>query len=574
MDSKSGSTCRTVKKRQGKNPIKIWIISPGNTEKKPLNVEIYISIFTPVIYVGFLKNRNCLINMNKHLLFTRALITLSVISLFGIKNSMAQQLNQFAVDTVSGIISEPLPFDRPLILKVRGSNSTSIISAFILEWKIKNQEKRFVMDTSGIIPKFTFVPRENVFKRKDGVDIYIPPLKPSKNLAFLFAHQFDGSLLDDIYKANLLIHRNDTIKAKAILDDIPKQVESKVKPIFGMNAKSLNELKKVTTFNSGGANNLFSSNYIKYFNQTLKPFYVSTTSLIRSNTYTSLSIDSLRKALKEADSLELTSAELTALAVLVVSTKMGEVQSGEISLETEPRIAEQYDLPKRLANLNSSIKSTEKIKQTIKTIIARKGASIAIDNDLTKFAADLLFNRNLIRNQYELIKDSLANNRNLNYPSWAQGSNELTDLKTRSSYQVIPEIGVVTIYAIGNQQNEFIVRPYFGASIYLRPVDKSIPYKYIRYEFLHRFSFNLGVTAGKINKGEFSDLFNNATLLLGGNYKIFREMSFSLGTAIMQRKNHNPAIDSPKVSFNLYAGLSFDVDLANGIQKLTGKLLP
>ncbi|GAB3570560.1 hypothetical protein GCM10027578_27000 [Spirosoma luteolum] len=502
-----------------------------------------------------------------------------MIGLFVTENAVAQQISQLAVDTVSNLINESLPFDRPFIIKVRGGNSTSIISAFLLEWRIKKNNKSLVLakDADGnTIAKNLFIPRSNIFKRKDGVDVYIPALPPNKNLAILFAHQFDGEFLDDIYRVNELLRQGQTYQAEISLNSIPPKVKQQVKPVFGLSGLALDQLRRVTTFNFEGVDSTFAPNYISFFNSQLKTKYDSIASQVQSHTYNNLTESNLKTILTEAGALEIVSAELNTLAVLVKKSQLPGVLIGTVSINVESATADEYDIKKRIDNLNASIKALEKIRKTLLLLGVRTGITlpVTIEIDLAYLSDDLIANRNLIRGKYTLIKSAIESNKNLNYPNWALANNELTDIKTRGTYQVIPEIGLVTIFGIGNEQNETIVRPYLGASIYLRPIDKSVPYKYLNNQLLHRLSFNLGVTLGKVDKGEFSDLASNFTLLVGANVKIIREMSFSFGTAIMQRQNSNPAINAKQASINPYVGLSFDIDIANGVQKLTGKLFP
>lgn len=503
----------------------------------------------------------------------------------------AQVPEQILVDTLSNSANKPLPFDRPFILNFRGANAKSINNAFILEWEVKKdiwtlkKDKRnsdqLQIDKVGV---------SNVLDRPKGVDINVKAQSPDKSFAILLSHHFDDDLFAEILTINFLLKTSTNAKlpgadiiaasseADVKLKGLSKKVQEKIKPYLNVPQEYL---ASVTNFGFEWDNDdEVVTGFRNFFETSLKDTYLKLDKLKPiSNDHNSITLANLGVIVHLADAAKLTSAELNTMVSIVTRKELPDILAGLVSSGSD-FISSPTDLSKidvRLKNLNNSLQAIEKLVQFIENIQVRSTdpAIPALITSLNQLRTDIKTNRDLLKDIFKNVKNEIDKNINLSYSTWAFGSNELWDLKTRGSYQVIPDIGIVGIYGIGNNKSDIIVRPYVGASIYLRPVDKNVPYKEFdkHYRFLHRFSFNIGLTTGKIEKGEFSDLYNGISLLTGGNYKLTRALSISGGLAFLQRKNVNPAIeDKTTTTTNPYFGLSFDLDFTNGIQKLTGKL--
>lgn len=435
---------------------------------------------------------------------------------------------------------------------------------------------------------------EDVFHTKDGADVYIRGQKPNSNFAVMLAHHFDGKLMEDILEVNFLIKNGKTAKADSILATLNKKVEDQIVLIPGIPAGQLKapsvfayEWQKdpniVVQQQTAGRlplvdiNPIVKKGYHMFYSNVLACNYKKLDKL--KSTVPAIDITLIRSVVATGDAVKINTAIFNSLISLTQRKELAMVLSGEVGLKEDflSSAVKESNLPGRIKNLKASVATLEKMIQTNESLIARRNSPdlVMLNTALKSLQVDCRANADMTEEIYKVIKLAIYGNSNFTYSSWAMGNNEVWDLKTAGSYQVIPDIGVASIYATGNTKNEVIIRPYIGASIYLRPVDKNVPYKYFdeKYRWLHRFSFNFGVTLGNNDQGEFSGFFNGMNLLLGANYKIIRPISISGGVSLMKRANSNPAIDAKQTVVNPYIALSFDVDFMSTIQKLTGNFI-
>lgn len=496
-----------------------------------------------------------------------------------IQNLVAQDSELFIVDSTNLSVKQRLPFDRPFILGFRGSSAKSIYSAYIFEWVIEGRKRTLKHSKDGdgkVSLARTFIEPYNVFNIENGSDVYIHAQPPNKNFAILLNHRFDGDLLDEALQASWHLYKNNPAGAATVLNSLNSKVEDKIRPLPGV---PLAELKKISPFAYDWQDPSSGSSVEKGFTD----FYTKKLNSIYSNLFITISApDALTESnvfavVQAVNTVKLSTVEFSPLVSLVSRSMLNSILEGTVAFQKD-FVSSQvkiHDLTSRLKNLNTSLDEIEKLRQyseliqshlnndTLKQLIA----------DLGTLGLSVEKNRDNLKKVSEDVLKAMADEGNLIYPSWAFAHNEVWDLKTRGSYRLIPDIGIVTIFGIGNEKSEVIVRPYVGANFYFRPVDKNVPFKYFdkRYRYLQRLSASLGVTVGKMEQGEFSDFFNNMNLLFGGNYKITREFSFSGGLAFLKRRNANLGMEDKTTTLNPYVGISFDIDFTHAIQKLTGK---
>ncbi len=499
----------------------------------------------------------------------------------------AQVPETFLVDSMNLYAKQTLPFDRPFILGFRGASTKSIYSAFLFEWVIRGDTIRTLKqktDKNGVTSlDFLKIKPDNVFKVENGSDVYVHAQPPSKNFAIMLAHRFDGDLLDEALKAGWYLYTNNPDSAN-VMNGLSDKVEQKIVQIPGI---PLSELD-ISTFANDWLLPLKDSvatpdSINKYIRKGFTRFYVTTldSSYNKLDLVTSspvnLTSSNVSTIVRAASIAEISTLEFSPLVSILSRTMMNGIFEGTVAFQKDllSSRVKIHDLPARLKNLNASITEIEKLRQYSELIQAQLHISelAQLISDLGAIKDSIETNRNLLKTVSAEVLKAIAEDDNLKYSTWAFAHNEVWDLKTRGSYQVIPEIGIASIFAIGNEKSEMIIRPYLGASIYFRPVDKNVPFKYFdkKYRFLHRFSASVGITVGKVEQGEFSDFVNNMNLLIGGNYKITREFSISTGLALLMRSNANHAIDDKTTSLNPYLGISFDIDFMQSIQKVTGK---
>ncbi len=512
--------------------------------------------------------------------------------LLSIPTLTSQVPETFLVDSMSLSAKQTLPFDRPFILGFLGTSAKSIYSAFLFEWVINGDATRTLKSQKSIngngALEYTFIQTENVFNLANGTDMYIPAQPPSRNFAILLNHRFDGDLLDEALQASWYLYKNDASNADTVLNRLYEKVESKKRPAPG---NPLSELKYVSAFafdwlksengavmvseNNTDINASIKKGFTNFYNVKLDSIYDSQS--ITFSSPVSLTASNVSAIVQTATTSKLSTVEFSPLVSLLSRSLMISLMEGKVAFQKDLLTSQVqiHQLPARLKNLNTSLTEIEKLRQYCELAQAQLNnemlAQLIID--LGTLRSSLESNRDRLKKVSAGVLMAISEEANLIYNSLAFANNEVWDLKTRGSYQVIPYIGIATIVGIGNEKNEVIVRPSLGANIYFRPVDKNVPFNYFdkKYRLLHRLSASVGVTVGKTEQGEFSDFFNNMCLLMGGNYKITREFSFSAGLSFLKRSNANLAIEEKTTTLMPYIGISFDIDFLQTIQKLTGK---
>jgi hypothetical protein len=500
--------------------------------------------------------------------------------------------SSFEIDTLTTVVNSVLPFDVPFILKLRGTDAPSIHSGIIYQWKERRNAKFFVHKRKGFKKtddlKVLFnIDAAYVFPRKQGVDIYVGPIPPNKNLAVMLAHRFDGDLLASLYEINENLRVGNTGTTAALINTLVINARRKIQSNYNFDARELNS--RVASFNfatwvtNGNVADPVGG-YTQFYNTHLSGHYSALFDPAPANSFVhpvpiaGLTTAALSIVGSIAHAQGKNNPELAILASIVQRNQSDAVQLGLIAMTPtffKPAV-ESYRIDLRINNLTASKKSLESLTGFLEALIVSSGQQAVIDPILasvrslyTAVNANLTF----AKPHLDAIVTEVSLEPNLTYTTWAFGDNQILDLKTKGSRYVIPVIGLTLIKAYGNTHDEIFVRPYFGASIYLRAVNKDVPFTALHQQFLHRFSFNLGITTTKISRGEFTDLMGSLSVMAGANYKLTQGIQLSAGTAIMQRKNVNPAINDPKISWlNPYVSIAFDLDLVSTIKSLTDKL--
>ncbi len=524
----------------------------------------------------------------------KKLLTLIVILLgLGTRGvSQAPDPVTFDIDTLTTAASSALPFDSPFILKLRGPDATSIHSGIVYHWKERNGKKFFVekkkllfVNTGVLDELFDIDATKNVFSRKKGVDLYVGPLPPNKNIAIMLAHRFDGDLLKSVLDINYKIWKGPAGSADASISQLVKDAADKIQSTYNFDPKVL---KDQVSFNFptwktgnvldpvGGYKTFFANRLVKIYDVVFDP----AGALERANAIAGLTLADISAVGPIAVAAKKESSELAILGSVVQRNLLTDVQKGKIPLTTDFFKAKSAPerIDERVANLKASKKSLELLSQFLENLmISCTGPQQAVVQpvlaSVNALGADIDARINFAEPKLNDILEEVAQESNLTYTTWAFGNNQILDLKTKGTRYVMPVIGLAAIKAYGNTKDEFFVRPYIGASIYLRAINKDIPFSGLDHKFLHRFSINLGLTTSKISTGEFSDLIESLSLLAGANYKLSQGIQLSAGTVVMQRADVNPAIKDSKISYlNPYLSIAFDLDLVGAIKDITDKL--
>jgi hypothetical protein len=240
-----------------------------------------------------------------------------------------------------------------------------------------------------------------------------------------------------------------------------------------------------------------------------------------------------------------------------------------------------------LASLLKAISSTsfsEKLVDGVKPIIRGDDSEIksAIKAllDLNKARAETETTHSQIEGIKAFIPDFLENI----YSSTAYIiiASPIIDVTSEKTPYISADVGFTGTYNFltenGEQAgNNVYFLTHQAANIYFIPVNKKVPLKTFKpyYKFLKGFSIHIGVAQliGNFNNKRFSgSLGDKSSIMFGAGYRINRVTKLALSCIFFNIKNINPTIENYKIRPFLSMNLSFDVNVAKGLQDV-GKAL-
>lgn len=153
------------------------------------------------------------------------------------------------------------------------------------------------------------------------------------------------------------------------------------------------------------------------------------------------------------------------------------------------------------------------------------------------------------------------------------GTTDVFEFKIRNTFRIVPDFGVIVVWRGTSAYAISDITPYLGFRINLRPINKDVPFRLVRYKtIMHRLSIMSGVTLSSLNiAGQREDLFARFSLLTGVGFRLNNVVKVTGGTVWFKAMDPNPGIDRKRLAFSPYAGLSLDLDLQDlfgGISKL------
>lgn len=199
--------------------------------------------------------------------------------------------------------------------------------------------------------------------------------------------------------------------------------------------------------------------------------------------------------------------------------------------------------------------------------------------------ADSIGKMHILMTQLESnIKKQIDKNSNINnslsnmFPSIYKnsnpiGSSSLLSLKGRTAFRITPDFGLTAAFRGSKDLAIQDMIPYLGFHINLRPIDKNLALRQIRFKsFWHRTSISAGISLTSVSLDNTrEDFFNNNSLLLGIGYRLTNYWKISLGTLWFKSKSYNPFSSSKNLRFVPTIGTSIDLEveeLFGGISKL------
>lgn len=493
----------------------------------------------------------------------------------------------YVVDSLTKTVKGQLPFDEPFILKVQDKHqSIEKVLLYRLYYKkgeLTDEKNPLIQIKPQTIEPF-YQKEARHFENYAFLDIEALP--PDLTLEVRLIHKFRKAPLMELYGVFNEFKSGEDDKAYKKLNVLLTKLQPTFKdvPVTSFGSTWITDANREV-----GQLNLSpevrGQELLKAYHKAIKDFYSANIAPAFNSLYSatfSPAVSHLNKsnlAILEKDAaVSKLSPELVALLwSLLDAGKLQGVYLGSYgpinSAGVQP--AKIYELEKRIGNLSSSLKYFNELRAMADWLQLRDNVNTSVYTglltDLRAIIVQLTSNRMFLSDLNDQLMEKLDSSDQIRYTTWFSGTNEVLSLKTRGTYFIIPEIGLVSIFANGTNTDQLFVRPTFGVSFYLRQVNKEIPYKHLKNQFLHRFSFSLALSAIEITDDQYSDFYSKMSLLGGANYKLTRSLSFTTGMALLNKKNPIPLIIDNDLVLRYYAGISLDVDFGAQLSKLTGK---
>ena len=464
------------------------------------------------------------------------------------------------IDPITKKINGDIPFDRYFDIKLPDALGL-IDNAFVFKTKLEDGD---IVTRKRLLYKAKVSPDKETKK----TTLKLKPINPNTSFEIILVYRFkEEDILRVFWDYRMGIDVNDT---SLIMLDLIKKLESG------------RERVGITTTVFGGRS-WYSNKYHElkcFYNSNIKVHFDNIDS--RFNTLASssnLTRNNLKKIILSGKANKINTEYIQRLWNIIDNGNITDLQKGLVAHNkdfTKLIKAKEYDISDRIKNLNLSLDFIYQSRVAIEKIdLLDPLISTEATNVLTQLRVietDIESDTRALKSQLKSINEKVKNEYNIRYGTLLYGDNYVSDLKSLGSYYIIPDLGFAFISEKGLYKKEVFPRPYWGVSIYLRPVDKNIRFKDLNAKLLHRTSINLGLSFIEINDEEVSDFYNKMSLLTGVNFKLTRALSLSAGAAWINKTDINPLIDKNTVVARPYFGISVDVDFANALSKITGKI--
>lgn len=520
----------------------------------------------------------------------KKIIFLSILfSLFSI--GYAQDIK---VDSLTGIITGKLPFDREFFLPIKHEKYLKVRSLKItgyrngLEKSFSKRDEKRAKEFYGKKRAVRYEDKkhtilinlsdENVFKSKNGTLIQVFPLAPSTGFRFSVGFSdFSYSLkrrevIEKTFEE--LSNSNYTISDTASLSlKISKASnENRYKTVIAL-AIHRNDLENKKSFKSE-----FQVKVQKILDLEKEELDVSFNLDEFSTCYSKIF-----KFLSDCDSCSvynrLIKKELGENNPLLVfdDELIEQIENGNLKINDSKlsKPVKEFDYTNRIKNLKFTYKIIERylslqmyssdincfennllteIKAKIDHLTTIKSAWTAVIQTCTQ-----------IEIVSELDLFSLTS-----YYGFSEGS---TTLESKGKFVVRPNLGI----SLATDGEFARVMPSLGVRFNLRPLDPNLPYRHILKKGLaHRSSLGITFSRTSISDGITRfDLIGKSNLLLDYGFRLNNALSLNIGTLIFLREDPRPLITGQKLAALPSLGVSIDfqiLEAINDVKKvLTGK---
>ncbi len=539
--------------------------------------------------------------MNKHII--KALLLIVIAAALPFKKARAQK--KIAIDTVTKLM-DPIPFDQYFYFELKdANNSIDRIDLFQISG-YKGQMADSDLRSGLLFNKVKKLKSPQLIHKQNKAVVQVPPLKPNRSIVMNIVNKFKGEMLNALLELFAIMHSGKPAEINSKWGQFNKTLSNEVVN-HSFNVFWFDSVKFVRKFDESLLLNLNDSllnvnDRIRrramqgFYNNHVRPIFDQIQNI--NPNLAGLSLDSnshsVKKVLQFAEKWKKSAPccdeenlvdnlhylyKILSLDSVARIQMINKLLLGYVSLTRSSQfdLTGVFNIPERIRYLKESIVQIEATRNELLNISIKDSG--ALQKDIVSIyemlnSIDIQITNSLqsIGTFYNSLIALIDNERGLRYSNIFIGNNNVIGLKTAGSYQVIPDVGLAAVYADGYYDDRCHFLPYLGVSVYLRPINKDIPFRLIDKSYFQRFSFNVGVTTVPLlNNDEFSDLYKNMSLLLGANYKLYRPVAVSAGVMLARLEDENPLISDKRTVPMPYISFAMDLDFINGAKQLISK---
>jgi hypothetical protein len=519
----------------------------------------------------------------KKLLTDLKLNTCIVLLLSAINNVWAQSTYPYALETITFNAEtkrvDKIPFDRPFRIEIEKLPTQGITNIFVYEMTYKDNTRCFKRGSADIK-----IPAENISVKDQKISFEMPALKPQKHFDIAIIRK-ETDPFNKTLELNKAIFK--TPAERTVIEDLFDKL------------KSSYDLTRYCNMPASTVVPGTVDDYLDLYNRGLNKVMESINNF--TNICTTVNIDET-----QFEKLAILSKQccktIDSSAFLTFCNKaasMDLIYKGLIRLsDVVKKEVDVFDLQKRAANLESSISTLGVIKlQALAVLNITQGNHTDILCEIDSLIKCLNDNKKAIDGLFNTGSTLLDGQFNFN--NNLISTTVTKELQTESSNRFLLDLGFANI-GIKDNRGKFTYIPKlaYGVNFLFRPVDKNVPLSSLpgdikrifdkniivngdtlgllaKKSVWHYVSLYVGFTIGEMSEPEFSDFYNNTSLMVGPSIRLYkRTVRVSFGAAFLRRISASPVETRKEIATGMFATASVDLDILKAISSIINPLTP
>lgn len=470
-----------------------------------------------------------------------------------------------------------LPFDKRFTLQINQINTSGIKKVFVFQSSYINGKRMLWENNEG---KTLYDMQLDTNTNGNTLSLHFPPLKPNKGIDIAIVRTLSEENLETLFSLNQELATGGN-NAQILLDKLLLDTKD-------------NLSYNITFFMSSGAT---LDNYRSIYNKSFALFYNNLLTKTNFPTGAFPDILEINTVITGLETKKIKYDNGYMIVRFLQEKKLDELFSGYLPANytalTKPKKVSDYK--GRIANIEQSIKIFDEFYEKINAYLALNYVP-SIDKIRVKVERgtdQLNKNKTFFERELKNITTAIQKNDEFNEVEMLLTSTTAGDIKTEGNNIFTLDLGISGMPAWdATRHSTFITKLYYGVNIYLRPINKNtrretlprnlnhdlvkgpvndIPSSYSAWD---NFSITIGLTTGGFNNSDFSNLYNNTSILIGGGYRFKRAYKLTAGFAFMRRSETNPIISTKSIYISPYLSASVDIDLVDNFKEISKKLFP